>query len=169
MGADIIVLGLSSITSGTCFVSLEWVGREGGLPSRPQGIVELTLLTVQPVWFPCQETVQPPFILRGYGRGGYNLGGSAEVEFWGHSPEVSIAGIGACQNSGSMNSGGAGGRAVAAAGTSPGPGLGIKVASGPSEALGGRRVIIQYGGGFRLSSSKSCRISCFIISQFLCH
>ena len=43
MGADVIVLGLSSITSGTCFVSLEWVGREGGLPSRPQGIVELTL------------------------------------------------------------------------------------------------------------------------------
>ena len=43
MGADIIVPGLSSITSGTCFVSLEGVGREGGLPSRPQGIVELTL------------------------------------------------------------------------------------------------------------------------------
>ena len=29
------------------------------------------------------------------GRGRYNLGGPAEVEFWGH-PEVSIAGIGSC-------------------------------------------------------------------------
>ena len=41
-----------------------------------------------------------------------------------------------------MNSGRAGGRAEAAAGTSPGPGLGSKVASGPGGALGGRRVII---------------------------
>ena len=99
--------------------------------------------------------------MRGYGRGGYNLGGSAEVEFWGHSPEVSIAGIGACQNGSCTNSGRAGGRAVAAAGTSPGPGLGIKVASGPGGALGGKRVIIQYGGGVRSSPSKSCRISFF--------
>ena len=38
MGADIIVLGLSSITSGTCFASL------GVLSStQTQGIVELTL------------------------------------------------------------------------------------------------------------------------------
>ena len=38
--------------------------------------------------------------------------------------------------------------AAAAAGTSPGPGSGIKVASGPGGALGGERVvIIQYGGG----------------------
>ena len=42
-----------------------------------------------------------------------------------------------------------GGRAVAAAGTSPGPGLGIKAASSPGGALGGRRVIIQYGGGVK--------------------
>ena len=40
MGADIIVLGLSSITSGTCFARLwGW----GCLPPRPQGIVDLTL------------------------------------------------------------------------------------------------------------------------------
>ena len=39
MRADIIVLGLSSITSGTCFASLG----EGCLLPRPQGIVELTL------------------------------------------------------------------------------------------------------------------------------
>ena len=41
MGADVIVLGLSSITSGTCF-ALEGKG-VGCLPPRPQGIVELTL------------------------------------------------------------------------------------------------------------------------------
>ena len=37
-----------------------------------------------------------------------------------------------------MNSVRAGRRAVAAAGSSPGPGLGIKVAPGPIGALGGR-------------------------------
>ena len=44
MGADVIVLGLSSITSGTYFASLG----VGGccLPPRSQGIVELTLSTV---------------------------------------------------------------------------------------------------------------------------
>ena len=40
MGADVIVPGLNSITSGTCFASL---GRVCCLPPRPQGIVELTL------------------------------------------------------------------------------------------------------------------------------
>ena len=55
--------------------------------------------------------------------------------------------------------------------TSPGPGSGIRAASHPGGALGGRRVIIQNGGGVRSSPSKSCRISFFffIISQFLCH
>ena len=62
-----------------------------------------------------------------------------------------------------------GGRAVAAAGTSLGPGLGSKAASGPGGELGGRCVIIQYGEGVRSSPSKSCRISFLIISQFLCH
>ena len=38
---------------------------------------------------------------------------------------------------------------VAVAETSPGPGSGIKAASGPGEALGGRRVIIQHGGEVR--------------------
>ena len=60
------------------------------------------------------------------GRGGYNLGGPAEVEFWGRWPEVSIAGIGACQNGGSTNSGRVGRRAAAAAGTSPGPGSALR-------------------------------------------
>ena len=46
---------------------------------------------------------------------------------------------------------------------------GIKAASGPGGALGGRSVIIWYAGGVRSSPSKSCRISFFIISQFLCH
>ena len=49
-------------------------------------------------------------------RGGYSLGGPAEVEFWGRSPEVSIAWIGACRNGASTISGRAGGRAAAAAG-----------------------------------------------------
>ena len=46
MGADIIVPGWSSITSGTCFASLGMGERGGGggcLLPRPQGIVELTL------------------------------------------------------------------------------------------------------------------------------
>ena len=63
-----------------------------------------------------------------------------------------------------MNSGEAGRGAVAVAETSPGPGLDIKAASSPGEALGGRRVIIQHGGGVRSSPSKSCRISFFIIA-----
>ena len=54
-----------------------------------------------------------------------------------------MAGIGACQKGGSMKSRRAGGRAVAAAGTSPGPFLGIKVPSGPGGALGGRHVNIH--------------------------
>ena len=36
---------------------------------------------------------------------------------------------------------------MAAVGTSPGPGSGIKAASGHGGALGGRRSIIQYWGG----------------------
>ena len=92
------------------------------------------------------------------GRGGYSLGNSAGAGSYKCWPEASVTGIGACQNCSSMNSGRAGGRAVAAAGTSPGPGLGIKVASGPGGALGGRHVIIQYGGGVRSSPSKSCQI-----------
>ena len=54
-----------------------------------------------------------------------------------------------------MNSGGAGGRAVAAAGTSPGPGLGIKVASGP----GGRR--LEWGHARALSSRAVAAVSRF--------
>ena len=46
-----------------------------------------------------------------------------------------------------MTSGRPGGGAAAAAGTSPGPGSGVKAASGPGGALGGGRIIIQYGGG----------------------
>ena len=41
MGADIIVLGLSSITSGACFANLGR-GAGGCLQPGPQGIVELT-------------------------------------------------------------------------------------------------------------------------------
>ena len=48
---------------------------------------------------------------------------------------------------------------MAAAGTSPGPGSGIKAASHPGGALGGGHVIIQYGVGGKSSPSKSCRTS----------
>ena len=65
-----------------------------------------------------------------------------------------------------MTPGRAGGGAVAAAGLHL---VGIKAASGPGGALGGRSIIIQYGGGVRSSLSKSCRISFIIISHFLCH
>ena len=54
-----------------------------------------------------------------------------------------------------MNSGRAGGRAVAAAGTSPGPGLGIKVTSSPGGALGGRGVITQYEGGVKSTQERT--------------
>ena len=85
------------------------------------------------------------------GRGGYSLGGSVGAGSWKCWPEASFTRIGACPNGGSTNSGKAGGGAVAVAETSPGPGSGIKAASGPGEALGGRRVIIQHGGGVRLN------------------
>ena len=54
-----------------------------------------------------------------------------------------------------MNSGRASGRAVAAAGTSPGPGLGIKVTSSPGGALGGRGVITQYEGGVKSTQERT--------------
>ena len=98
----------------------------------------------------------PPFPSVLTGRGGYNL----EVQLRWNS-EVSIAGIGASRNGGSMNSGRAGRGAAAAARTSPGPGPGIKAASGPGGTLGSGRVILQYGGGIRLSPPESCRISFF--------
>ena len=43
MGADVIVPGLNSITSGTCFARLGGGGGGGCLLPRPQAIVELTL------------------------------------------------------------------------------------------------------------------------------
>ena len=114
------------------------------------------------------SNVSLPFLSVLTGRGGYSLGGSAGAGSWKCCPEASVTGIGACPNGGSTNSGRAGGGAVAVAETSPGPGSGIKAASGRGGALGGRRVIIQHGGEVRSSPSKSCRISFFIISQFLC-
>ena len=89
------------------------------------------------------------------GRGGHSLGGSVGAESWKCWPEASVTGIRACPKGSSMNSGRAGGRAVAVAETSPGPGSGIKAASSTGEALGGRRVIIQHGGEVRSSPSKN--------------
>ena len=52
--------------------------------------------------------------------------------------------------------------------TSPGPGLGIKAASDPGGALRQERHYPVWRRG-QVDPSKSCRISFFIISQFLCH
>ena len=115
------------------------------------------------------SNVSLPFLSVLTGRGGY-IAWAVQLEPDPGSVGQRLLSLGLepAKNSGSTNSGRAGRRAVAAAGTSPGPGLGIKAASGPGGALGGRRVIIQYGGGVRSSPSKSCRISFFIINQFLC-
>ena len=102
------------------------------------------------------------------GRGGYSLGGLAGADPGSVGQRLLSLGLEPAKNSGSTNSGRAGRRAVAAAGTSPGPGSGIKAASSPGGALRGG-CVIQYGGRRRSSLSKSCRISFFIISQFLCH
>ena len=68
----------------------------------------------------------------------------------------------------------AGGRAAAAAGTSPGPGLGIKAASSPGGALHGGRVSFSMGEG----AGHPCphpveflfyQSIFFIFCQFLCH
>ena len=68
MGADVIVLALSSITSGTYFASLG----VGGccLPPRSQGIVELTLsldCLAHPVSIPgdCATSIHLEGLLRG--------------------------------------------------------------------------------------------------------
>lgn len=104
------------------------------------------------------SNISLPFLSVLTGRGRYSLGSSAGAGSWKYWLEASVTGIGACQNGSSTNSGRAGANAVAAAGTSLGSGLGIKAASGPGGALGGRRVIIQYGRGVRSSPSKSCQI-----------
>ena len=90
-------------------------------------------------------------------RGGYSLGGSAGARSWKCWPEASVTGIGVHQNGSSTNSRRAGGIGVAAAGTSPGPGSGIKVASSPGGALGGGCVIIRYGGGAGYPSPNPAR------------
>ena len=100
---------------------------------------------------------------------GYSLGGSAGAGFW----EVLARGF--CHRDRSpprwqlYDLRESWQRSSSCCRTSSGPGSGIKAASGPPGALGGGRIIIQYGGGGRSSLSKSCRISFFIISQFLCH
>ena len=115
------------------------------------------------------SNISLPFLSVVTGRGGYSLGGSAGAGSWKCWPQASVTGTRACEDCGSTNSRRAVGRAAAAAGTSPGPGSSIKAASRAGGALGGRRIIIQHGGGVRSSLPKSCRISFFILSQFLCH
>ena len=80
-------------------------------------------------------------------RGRYSLGGLDGARSWKCWPEASATGIDTCQSCGSMTSERAGRGAVAAAGTSPGPGSSIEAASGPGGALGGGRIIVRYGGG----------------------
>ena len=95
------------------------------------------------------SNVSLPFLSVLTGRGRYSLGGLLGAGSWKCWPEASVTGIGACPKGGSTNSWRAGGGAVAVAETSPGLGSGIKAASGPGEALGGRHIIIQLGGGVR--------------------
>ena len=92
------------------------------------------------------------------GSGGYSLGCSAGAGSWKCWPEASVTGIGAHRGGGSMTSGRAGGGAAAAAGTSPGPGSGIKAASDPGGALGRWASHHPVSGRGRSSLSKSCQI-----------
>ena len=114
------------------------------------------------------SNVSLPFLSVLTGRGGYSLGSSVGARSWKCWPE-------ACHRDWSLPKRRlyefreSWQRSSGFSETSPGPGSGIKAASGPGGALGGRRVIIQHGGGVRSSPSKSCRISFFIISQLLCH
>ena len=92
------------------------------------------------------------------GREGYNLGGLAGARSWKCCPEASATRIGARRGGGSTTSRRAGGGTVAAAGTSPGPGSGIKVASGPGGAQGRWVHHHPVWGRGRSSLSKSCQI-----------
>ena len=92
------------------------------------------------------------------GRGGDSLGSLAGPGSWKCWPEASATGIGARRGGGSTNSGRAGGGAAAAAGTSLGPGWGIKAASGPGGALGQWARRHPVWGRGRSSLSKSCQI-----------
>ena len=112
------------------------------------------------------SNISLPFLSVLTGRGRYSLGSLAGAGSWKCWPEVSLCHLPRwwlydLRESSQRSSG--------CCRTSPGPGSGIKAASSPGGALGGRSIIIQYGGGGRSSPSKSCRISFFIISQFLCH
>ena len=83
------------------------------------------------------SNVSLPFLSVLTGRGRYSLGGWAGAGSWKCWPEASVTRIGAPRGGGSTTSRRAGGGgAAAAAGTSPGPGSGIKVASSPGGALG---------------------------------
>ena len=98
----------------------------------------------------------PPLPVILTGKSGYSLG-------WSWILEVLARGfchrIGAHRGGVSMTCGRAGGRAAAAAGTSPGPGWSIKAASGPGGALGQwARLHLVWGRG-KSSFSKSCQIS----------
>ena len=100
----------------------------------------------------------PPLPVILTGRGGDSLGSLAGPGSWKCWPEASATGIGARRGGGSTNSGRAGGGAAAAAGTSLGPGWGIKAASGPGGALGQWARRHPVWGRGRSSLSKSCQI-----------
>ena len=110
----------------------------------------------------------PPFPSVCTGKGGYHLGGPAEVEFWGRWPEVSVAGIRACRNGGSRTRG----ELAAEPRLLPElpPALDGALRRLQSWWSTGRQAChYPLRAGVRSSPSKSCRISFFIIRQFLCH
>ena len=114
------------------------------------------------------SNVSLPFLSVLTGRGGYSLGGLVGAGSWKCWPEAchwdwSLPKWQLYEHWESWQ------RSSGFSESSPGPGSGIKAATGPGGTLGGRRVIIQHGGGVRSSPSKSCRISFFIVSQLLCH
>ena len=107
------------------------------------------------------SNVSLPFLSVLTGRGGYSLGGSAGAGSWKCWPEASVTGDQSLPRWRLYDPRESWRRSSSCCRTSLGPGSGIKAASGPGGALGGRRVIIQNGGGVRSSPSKSCRISFF--------
>ena len=109
-----------------------------------------------------------PFLSVPTGRDGYSLGSLAGARSWKWWPEASVTGIRACRGGGSTTSGRAGRGAAA--------GAGLHLAlDRPLRRLRSwwstRRQARHYPvwGRGKVDPSKSCRISFFIISQFLCH
>ena len=119
--------------------------------------------------FLLNSNVSLPFLSVLTGRYEYSLGGSAGAGSWKCWPEASVTGDQSLPRWRLYDPRESWQTSSSCCRTSLGPGSGIKAASGPGGALGGRNIIIQYWGGVRSFPSKFSRISFFIISHFLCH